>query len=119
MTTNDIPGWWQGTKPEWIVFYGLQSRGMVHNQDFMYSPYSEDGIAFRFMNPRDLAINITGLMQEYESGKGSASKDIVTKQQMLGLGIRLVFIEDVDLDQDANYYINEALEYRDHSHMGD
>jgi len=58
-------------------------------------------------------------MQEYESGKGSVSKDIVTKQQMLGLGIRLVFIEDVDLDQDANYYINEALEYRDHSHMGD
>ena len=118
MTSSNVPGWWQGTYPEWVVFNTLQSRGIRHNQDFIYNPNSEDGIAFRFINPRDLAINVTGLMHSYESGADGSGRDFVNKRQMIGLGVHLIFIEDVDLQQDANYYINEALEYRDHSHMG-
>ena len=118
MTTSEMPGWWQGTHPEWTAFSILESMGMQHRRDFLYSPDPEDGISFKFINPKDLAINITGLMQNYEAGKDGDSQTFISKQQMLGLGIRLIFIEDVDLQQDANYYINEALAYRDHSHMG-
>ena len=118
MTTLDVPGWWQGTYPEWTVFSILESMGRRHNQDFVYYPEPEDGIAFRFINPRDLAINVTGLMHAYESGKDDASRGIMNKQQMIGIGVHLIFIEDVDLQQDPNYYISEALAYRDHSHMG-
>jgi len=32
--------------------------------------------------------------------------------------VHLIFIEDVDLAQDPSYYVQEALNYRDHSHMG-
>ena len=118
MTTPQVPGWWEGTYPEWIVFSVLQSMGRRHNQDFLYSINPDDGIAFRFINPRDLAINVTGLMHAYEAGQDNASKEVMNKQQMIGFGIHLIFIEDVDLQQDPNYYISEALAYRDHSHMG-
>ena len=118
MTQSKIPGWWQGTRPEWTVFQQLESIGKQHRRDFIFDPTAEEGVSFRFINPSDLAINVTGLMHNYEAGKDGASVILVSKQKMIGLGIHLVFIEDVDLRQDANYYINEALAYRDHSHMG-
>ena len=118
MTTLQVPGWWSGTDPEWIVFSVLESMGKRPNQDFVYSKNPEDGISFRFINPRDLAINVTGLMHAYEAGQDNASKEVMNKQQMIGFGIHLIFIEDVDLQQDPNYYISEALAYRAHSHMG-
>ena len=120
MTTeqSSMPRWWRGTYPEWIVFNFLESMGKQHRRDFIYQADADDGITFRFINPRDLAINVTGLMHDYESGKDGSSQNYVTKQQMIGLGVHLIFIEDVDLQQDPPYYISEALEYRDHSHMG-
>ena len=118
MTQGNMPGWWRGTEPEWVVFRGLESVGKQHNRDFVFDSTAEDGVAFRFLNPNDLAINVTGLMHNYEAGKDGVSTTLLSKQQMIGLGIYLIFIEDVDLQQDAKYYINEALAYRDHSNMG-
>ena len=121
MTTQrrqPVPSWWQGTYPEWLAFSTLQSLGKEPNRDFIYSANPEDGVSFRFINPRDLAVNVTGLMHNYESGQDGQSVGFINKQQMIGVGVHLIFIEDVDLQQDANYYINEALAYRDHSHMG-
>lgn len=118
MTTSEMPGWWQGTYPEWVVFSRLEQMGKQHRRDFIYNPNPDDGVSFRFINPSDLAINVTGLMQNYEVGEDSSSRSVINKQQLIGLGVHLIFIEDVDLRQDAIYYINEALQYRDHSHMG-
>lgn len=115
---TDMPGWWIGTESEWTVFKILESLGRQHRRDFTYTPDPEDGISFRFMNPDDLAINVTGFMHNYESGKDGMSHGFINKQQMLGLGVHLIFIEDVALQQDPTYYISEALAYRDHSHMG-
>ena len=119
MTTGSVPRGWTGTKAEWVLYNTLESLGKIPGQDFIYEGRnSSDGVAFRFYNPRDLAINVTGLMHAYEAGKDDASRGAMNKQQMIGIGVHLIFIEDVDLQQDANYYISEALAYRDHSHMG-
>ena len=75
-------------------------------------------MAFRFVSPCDLVINVAGMTQDYSTGTDNSGLDQITKQQALGSGMRLVFIDDVDLVQDPTYYVEEALEYRDHSHMG-
>tara|TARA_Y100000310_G_scaffold148524_1_gene147740 strand:+ start:205 stop:567 length:363 start_codon:yes stop_codon:yes gene_type:complete len=119
MTTQNVPRNWIGTEPEWLLFTILQSMGKVPGQDFIYrGPNAEDGIAFQFFEPPDLAINVMGLMQNYARGTDVLSSSIMAKQQLMGLGIRLIFIDDVDLEQDPEYYVAEALQYRDHSHMG-
>ena len=118
MTTEQMPQWWQGTHHEWIAFQTLESMGRQHNRDFIYQPEPEEKTKFKFINPEDLGINIVGFMQNYESGFDETAINMLSKQQLMGMGIQLIFIEDVDLTQDATYYIEEALKYRDHSHMG-
>ena len=121
MTTEQIsvPASWPGTRPEWTVFITLQQLGKVPGRDFSYQGRdSVDGVAFRFVSPGDLGINVAGMMQDYSTGTDNRGLDQITTQQALGSGMRRAFIDDVDLVQDPTYYVEEALEYRDHSHMG-
>ena len=118
MTNSQIPGWWAGSKPEWIVFNALQSLRKSPLRDFMFKTSPYDSISFQFINPDDLAINVVGLMQNYENGEDRTSSDMLSRQQLIGKGVHLIFIDDVDLVQDPSYYVEEALNYRDHSHMG-
>ena len=37
---------------------------------------------------------------------------------MLGAGITVIFIDEDDIMQDPDYYVREALNYRDHSRLG-
>ena len=118
MTTKQAPPpSWPGTEPEWTLFNVLQSMGYAPGRDFRYSP-SDDEPAFRFLRPPDLGISVIGLMQNYAKGIDGLSRDVMTRQKMLSLGVHLIFLEDVDLQQDPEYYVEEALRYRDHSHMG-
>ena len=120
MTTQQatVPRAWRGTHAEWVVFSTLERLGKVSGRDFAFEANSEGGVAFRFMDPPDLGINVVGLMQNYAMGQDGSIRSLMAKQQLLGLGVYLVFIEDIDLAQDADYYVEEALRYRDHSHMG-
>ena len=59
MTQGNMPGWWRGTEPEWVVFRGLESVGKQHNRDFVFDSTAEDGVAFRFLNPNDLKPKIS------------------------------------------------------------
>jgi len=116
MTTDTVPQWWSGTKPEWRVFETLLSMGKVPGRDFTYDKNTE--AVFNFISPPDLAVNVVGMMHSYESGTDGDSVGMLSKQQLLGRGAHLIFIENADLQQDADYYVNEALRYRDHSRMG-
>jgi hypothetical protein len=114
------PSWWAGTGPEWTLYASLHELGKVAERDFVYQGRNlpREGVAFRFMSPSDLAINVIGLMQTYATGVDNGPRDVISKQQMLGLGVHLIFVEDAALEQDPLYYVGEALNYRDHSHMG-
>jgi len=121
MTTSErnVPSNWFGTEAEWVVFNTLTNMGRVQGRDFIFKGRQSDtGVAFQFISPPDLGINVLGLMQNYAEGTDNATRGFFSKQQLLGQGVRLIFIEDVDLAQDPNYYVEEALKYRDHSHMG-
>ena len=78
-------------------------------------------VDFLFNRPPGLAINIQGVYYHYERSDRNArpqkAKDIIHRQQMGGLGYTLVFVDDLDLLEDPDYYIGEALEFRDHSEL--
>ena len=121
MTTQKgtMPPSWTGTEPEWLLFMALNRVGKEAGRDFPYRGTApEGGISFQFASPPNLGINVSGMMQDYSAGVERSGINQITKQQALGLGIHLIFIDDVDLRQDATYYVEEALKYRDHSHMG-
>ena len=121
MTTQKgtIPPSWQGTEAEWTLFVALNRAGKIPGRDFRYRGSSpEGGITFQFMAPPDLGINVTGMMQDFSTGTEKSGVHQITRQPARGLGVHLIFIDDVDLKQDPTYYVEEALKYRDHSHMG-
>jgi hypothetical protein len=117
-STVATPPNWSGTDAEWIVYTTLQNIGKQPNRDFIYRSGNQDrDAAFRFVSPRNLAINVVGTMQDHIAGVQNGGLDMLSRQQLLGSGVQLIFIDDVDLLQDPTYYVEEALEYRDHSHM--
>ena len=128
MTTQqtELPVGWEGSLPEYIAYTEFVRAGKVPGIDFSYqSPLlggrmTKGGIVldFEFNNPPDLAVNIQGVYYHYEFGVDQKARDIMAKVQMAGQGITLIFIDEDDLLGDPSYYIDEALNYRDHSRMG-
>ena len=128
MTTQqtELPVGWEGSLPEYIAYTECVRAGKVPGIDFSYQApllggrMTKGGIVldFEFNNPPDLAVNIQGVYYHYEFGIEQKARDIMAKAQMAGQGITLIFIDEDDLLEDPSYYIDEALNYRDHSRMG-
>ena len=126
MTTQEIsiPQGWPGSNAAYLAYLALVGAGKVPGRDFTYQPKTQGGrlelgkqVDFVFTNPPDLAINIQGTYFHYEMGIEQKARDRIAAAQMAGQGISLVFIDEEDLLADPSYYINEALNYRDHSRM--
>jgi len=75
-------------------------------------------IDFEFFDPPDLSINVQGVYYHYEFGVETGARDKIARAQLAGEGITLIFIDEDDLLNDADYYVTEALRYRDHSRLG-
>ena len=128
MTTQqtELPSGWEGSIPEYIAYTEFVRAGKIPGVDFTYqSPLlggrmTKGGVVldFEFNNPPDLAVNIQGVYYHYEFSVDQKARDIMAKVQMAGQGITLIFIDEDDLLEDPSYYIDEALNYRDHSRMG-
>jgi len=128
MTTQqtELPVGWEGSLPEYIAYTEFVRAGKVPGIDFSYqSPLlggrmTKGGIVldFDFKNPADLVVDIQGGYYHGEVGIEQKARDIMAKAQMAGQGITLIFIDEDDLLEDPSYYIDEALNYRDHSRMG-
>ena len=123
--TPELPPDWEGSLPEYLAFTALIKLGKDPGVDFTYQSPLMGGrmtkggvvIDFEFTNPPDLAINIQGVYYHYEFGVEQKARDIITRAQMAGQGVTLVFIDEDDIMQDPEYYVKEALNYRDHSRM--
>jgi len=123
--TPELPPDWEGSLPEYLAFTALLKLGKDPGVDFTYQTPLMGGrmtkggavIDFEFTNPPDLAINIQGVYYHYEFGVEQKARDIITRAQLAGQGITLVFIDEDDIMQDPEYYVKEALNYRDHSRM--
>ena len=124
--TVQVPQGWTGSVPEWLTYESLQKAGKVPGQDFTYqSPLlggriSKGGVVidFDFNNPPDLAINVQGVYFHYQFGVETSARDRMARAQLAGEGKQLIFIDEDDLYNDTDYYVLEALRYKDHSRLG-
>ena len=74
-------------------------------------------IDFLFTDPPDLAINVQGEYYHYGLGATFMQNDIIIRAQMASEGITLIFIDESDILEDVDYYVRQALNYRDHSQL--
>lgn len=124
--TVQVPQGWTGSVPEWLTYESLQKVGKIPGQDFTYQSPLLGGriqkggvvIDFDFSNPPDLAINVQGVYFHYQFGVETSARDRMARAQLAGEGKQLIFIDEDDLYNDTDYYVLEALRYRDHSRLG-
>jgi hypothetical protein len=122
----ELPSSWEGSVPEYITYQALQRAGKQPGVDFTYQSPLLGGrmqkgglvIDFEFYNPPDLSINVQGVYYHYEFGVETSARDKIAKALLAGDGVTLIFIDEDDLLNDADYYVTEALRYRDHSRLG-
>lgn len=127
MTTAQLqsPANWLGSVPEWLVYTVLIRLGLEPGVDFTYQSAFFGGrlekggivIDFLFSNPPDLAINVNGIYYHYNQGVTTQARDIIARQQLVGEGITLIFIDEDDLERDARFFVSEALKFQDHSRL--
>ena len=122
-----VPADWPGSVPEFLVYASLITKqGKQEGIDFSYQSPLMGGridkggvvIDFLFLDPPDLAINVQGEYYHYGLGSTYIQNDVIVRQQMAGQGINLIFIDESDVLEDVDYYVREALNYRDHSQLG-
>ena len=124
--TVEVPEGWEGSVPEYLTYQTLEKVGKVPGEDFTYqSPLlggriTKGGVVidFDFTNPPDLAINVQGVYFHYQFGVETGARDRMARAQLAGEGKQLIFIDEDDLLEDPDYYVMEALRYRDHSRLG-
>ncbi len=121
-----VPSDWPGSVPEFLVYASLIKQGKVEGVDFNYQSALMGGrldkggvvLDFIFSDPPDLAINVQGEYYHYGLGATYIQNDLIVRQQMAGQGINLIFIDESDVLEDVDYYVRQALNYRDHSQLG-
>ena len=122
-----VPVEWAGSAPEYLVYRSLtESFNKIEGVDFTYQSSLLGGRLFKggvvldflFNDPPDLAINVQGEYYHYGLGVTFLQNDILVRQQMAGDGINLIFIDENDILNDVDYYVREALNYKDHSRLG-
>jgi hypothetical protein len=129
MTTQQqqqTPVGWEGSLPEYVAYRAFERAGKVPGVDFTYQSPLQGGrmqkggqvLDFLFHDPPDLAVNIQGVYYHYQFGIESSARDKMGREQMLGAGITVIFIDEDDIMADPDYYAQEALNYRDHSRLG-
>ena len=128
MTTQrqTVPAGLEGSLPEYVAYEAFQRAGKVPGVDFTYQSPLQGGrmekggqvLDFLFYDPPDLAVNVQGVYYHYQFGIESRARDIIAREQLLGAGITVIFIDEDDIMEDPDYYVREALNYRDHSRLG-
>ncbi len=114
-----------GTRPEFLCFQALTRLGKIINVDYtfqsdQYGGRTERGglvVDFFFSNPPDLAISVLGSYWHYELGGGTRGTDLITREILAAGGTTLIFIDDIDLEEDAIRVVRAALRFEDESNM--
>ena len=121
-----VPDWWVGSGPEYLCWQALLSLGLCPGIDFQYQSQLAGGrvdkggrvIDFLIFNPPDIAINVQGLFYHYEKGSAVRQSDILTRAYLASLGIKLIFIDEDDLIDNARRIVQDALVGIDRSRFG-
>ena len=115
----------QATTPERLVLVELERLGLIEGVDFTFQTSRLGGrpdkgglvIDFLFSNPPNLAISVQGRYWHYEQGGQAQGRDLIMREIMEGQGVTVIFIDEDDLNDDAAFYVREALQFVDHSRV--
>ena len=115
----------EASAPERLVLEQLDRLGLVEGVDYSFQSSRLGGrvekgglvIDFLFTNPPDLAISILGVFWHYEQSGQVQGRDLIMREVMAGQGVTVIFIDEDDLNDDAAFYVREALRFVDHSRM--
>lgn len=114
-----------GSRPEFLCFRALTRLGKIIDVDYTFQSDQFGGrtergglvVDFWFTNPPDLAISVLGTYFHYELGGGTRATDIIAREILAATGTTLIFIDDVDLEEDAIRVVSAALRFEDESNM--
>jgi hypothetical protein len=122
LSSTKVPEGWQGSEAAYMAFEALVRAGKQPGIDFSYHPPTmgrrmESGIEldFVFQSPPDLAMQVQEALYAHHSGIETRARDVLARAQLAGQGITLIMLGHEQLEQDADWLIREALQYRDHS----
>ena len=126
LTRSDLPPDFIGSVPEYMVFQELMRIGKVEGLDFSFQSPLLGGrqdkggvvIDFMFVDPPNLAVNVQGVYYHYGLGVVQLVRDKIGRAQLAAMGITLIFVDEDSIYEDVEYYVKEALQYRDHSRLG-
>jgi hypothetical protein len=111
-----VPQGWPGSESAWIAYKTITSLGKDPQRDFRYHPRAEgDDADFTFISPPNLALRVQESFYDHHSGVETRGTDIMKKAQMAGNGVTLITLDHAMLQDDPEWLITEALQYRDHS----
>lgn len=120
---GDPPEDWMGTRPEWAVQWGLMKAGLVDGLDFTFQARLP-GVGASYYSTVDflitdynIAIEVQGKYWHYGQGSDKIMTDIFRVNAYAGQGIKVIFIDEPDALADPVYFVREALEGNDHSHV--
>ena len=120
------PEWWAGSGPEYLCWQALLKLGLKPNIDFSYQSQMAGGrqekggrvIDFEIYTPPNISINVQGVFYHYEKGAAVRQSDIMTRQYLATLGIKLIFVDEDDLIDNARAIVGDALQGIDRSRFG-
>jgi len=118
MEELEIPESWPGSKPEYYVNWALLKLGMKGKYEYQ-SPQmggrpEKGGAVLDFYFPElRLAINVQSVYYHYRTANQQARGEM-QRAQLESMGIKVVYVHEVDVLRDPVYYVKEALEGREH-----
>ena len=110
-----------GTAPEFAVFQALNRLGFRDRFEFQSSKFGgravRGGIVADFFVPSlGLIINVQG--EYWHFGRpGQVAIDLIQRQQILSSGLNVVYIDEDDAMQNADFFVSEAIRGLDHSKL--
>ena len=115
------PPWWQGTRPEWAVYWALTILGLKPGIDFEYrahlpgGEFTKRGEVDFLVYSHLVAIEVQGIHWHYALGEEQLQRDALKRILVESRGFVLVAIdEDLALSSPL-WVVREALAGRDHS----
>ena len=110
-----------GTAPEFAVFQALNRLGFRDRFEFQSSKFGgravRGGLVADFFIPSlGLIINVQG--EYWHFGRpGQVAIDLLQRQQIVSSGLNVVYIDEDDAMQNADFFVSEALRGIDHSKL--
>jgi multisubunit Na+/H+ antiporter MnhB subunit len=108
------------TLPELAVRYELTRLGIYYEEQvpFFGGREAAGGAVTDFYIPAyALVLSVIGIY--WHESPARRAQDLLQRIALFSVGIFTVYITDEQINRNVRYYVEEALQYRDHSDWGD